>query len=252
MTVIAIEEHWNLPELTSAVRALPDDRGDESIVLDELGDNLERLDDIGEARIAAMDAQGIDVQILSLAPPGTQPLDPADALPIAMRANDIAAEAVRRHPARFRAFATLPMADARRAAAELERTAGLGFVGAMVYGRTGATPLDDPRYDDLFAAAAASGQPIVIHELGNAQPDAARSDDARPAAVLDGLSLPAAEQGRHRPVRHRIPHRRGPGAVHGGQRTSAFRHHELTRSSWDRAKLSVSPRAPPIHTSWHA
>ncbi len=93
MTVIAIEEHWNLPELTSAVRALPDDRGDESIVLDELGDNLERLDDIGEARIAAMDAQGIDVQILSLAPPGTQPLDPADALPLAMRANDIAAEA---------------------------------------------------------------------------------------------------------------------------------------------------------------
>jgi hypothetical protein len=27
------------------------------------------------------------------------------------------------------------MADARRAAAELERTAGLGFVGAMVYAR---------------------------------------------------------------------------------------------------------------------
>ena len=163
MTVIAIEEHWNLPELTSAVRALPDDRGDESIVLDELGDNLERLDDIGEARIAAMDAQGIDVQILSLAPPGTQPLDPADARPLAMRANDIAAEAVRRHPARFRAFATLPMANARRATAELERTAGLGFVGAMVYGRTGATPLDDPRYDDLFAAAAALGRPIFIH-----------------------------------------------------------------------------------------
>ncbi len=30
MTVIAIEEHWNLPELTSAVRALPDDRGDDA------------------------------------------------------------------------------------------------------------------------------------------------------------------------------------------------------------------------------
>ena len=169
MTVIAIEEHWNLPELTSAVRALPDDRGDESIVLDELGDNLERLDDIGEARIAAMDAQGIDVQILSLAPPGTQPLDPADALPLAMRANDIAAEAVRRHPARFRAFATLPMADARRAAGVYSYGFGgvsarmASVVGAMVYGRTGATPLDDPRYDDLFAAAAALGQPVFIH-----------------------------------------------------------------------------------------
>lgn len=163
MALIAIEEHWNLPELTSAVQALPEDRGDDSVVFDEMGDNLERLDDIGDARIAAMDAQGVDMQVLSLAPPGTQPLDAADALPLSKRANDIAAEAVRRHSSRFRAFATLPMADPSVAAAELERAAGLGFVGAMVYGRTGETPLDDPRYDDLFAAAAALGQPIFIH-----------------------------------------------------------------------------------------
>jgi uncharacterized protein len=163
VALIAIEEHWNLPELTSAVKALPEDRGDPSVVLDELGDNLERLDDIGEARIAAMDAQGVDLQILSLAPPGTQPLEPADARTLSRRANDIAAEAVGRYPARLRAFATLPMADPEAAAAELERAAGLGFVGAMVYGRTAETPLDDPRYDDLFATAAALRQPIFIH-----------------------------------------------------------------------------------------
>jgi hypothetical protein len=52
VALIAIEEHWNLPELTSAVKALPEDRGDPSVVLDELGDNLERLDDIGVTRIA--------------------------------------------------------------------------------------------------------------------------------------------------------------------------------------------------------
>lgn len=163
MALIAIEEHWNLPELTSAVKALPEDRGDDSVVLDEMGDNLEHLDDLGDARIAAMDAQGVDMQVLSLAPPGTQPLDMADALPLSQRANDIAAAAVRRHPSRLRAFATLPMADPSAAAAELERAAALGFVGAMVYGRTGETPLDDPRYDDLFAAAAVLGQPIFIH-----------------------------------------------------------------------------------------
>jgi uncharacterized protein len=55
------------------------------------------------------------------------------------------------------------MADPKAAVAELERAAGLGFVAAMVYGRTGETPLDDPRYDDLFAAAAALRQPIFIH-----------------------------------------------------------------------------------------
>ncbi|MET8854003.1 hypothetical protein [Amycolatopsis sp. NPDC004625] len=99
--------HWNLPELTAAVKALPADRDDASVVLDELGDNLERLDDIGDARIAAMDAQGVDLQILSLAPPGTHPLEPADARALSRRANDVAAEAVRRHPTRLRAFSTL-------------------------------------------------------------------------------------------------------------------------------------------------
>ncbi|MEO8906850.1 MAG: amidohydrolase family protein [Microbacteriaceae bacterium] len=163
MPLIAIEEHWNLPALTSAVRSLPGDRQDASIALNEIGDNLERLDDIGDARIAAMDEQRVDVQILSLAPPGAQPLNAADAIPLSRRANDIAAAAVAQHRSRFRAFATLPMSDADAAAAELERAAALGFVGAMVYGRTGDVPLDDPRYDDLFATAAALGKPIFIH-----------------------------------------------------------------------------------------
>ena len=110
-----------------------------------------------------MDEQGIDLAIVSLAPPGTQPLDPADAVPLSRDANDAAAEAVRRHPARLRAFATLPLADPAAAVAELERTAALGFVGVMVYGRVGETPLDDPRFDDVFSAAAALGKPVFIH-----------------------------------------------------------------------------------------
>ena len=60
VALIAIEEHWNLPALTSAVKALPEDRGDPSVLFDEMGDNLERLDDMGDARITAMDAQGVD------------------------------------------------------------------------------------------------------------------------------------------------------------------------------------------------
>jgi predicted TIM-barrel fold metal-dependent hydrolase len=163
VTLIAIEEHWNLPELTSAVKALPADRADASIAFDEMGDNLERLDDIGDARVALMDEQGVDLQILSLAPPGAQPLDAADAVRLSMLANDLAVEAVTRHPSRFRAFATLPMADPVAAGIELERAADLGFVGVMVYGRTGTTPLDDPRYDDLFAVAAARKLPVFIH-----------------------------------------------------------------------------------------
>jgi uncharacterized protein len=163
MTFIAIEEHWTTPRLTAALKALPEERRDESVAFNEMGDNLSRLEDIGDARIAAMDEQGIDVQVISLAPPATGPLAPADAVPLSRDANDFAAAAVRRHPSRLRAMSTLPMADPPAVAGELERAAGLGFVGAMVYGRTGETPLDDPCYDDLFATAAALGQPIFIH-----------------------------------------------------------------------------------------
>jgi uncharacterized protein len=55
------------------------------------------------------------------------------------------------------------MAQPDAVAGELERAAQLGFVGAMVYGRTGDVPLDDARYNDLFATAARLGQPVFIH-----------------------------------------------------------------------------------------
>jgi uncharacterized protein len=163
MTLIAIEEHWNLPAVTSAIRDLPAELGDPTIAFDDMGDNLERLVDLNDSRVSWMDEQGVDMQILSLTPPGTQPLNAVDAIPLSRHANDLAAAAVKRHPTRFRAFATLPMADPEAAVAELERTAGLGFVGTMVYGRTGDTPLDDMRYDELFAAAARLRQPVFIH-----------------------------------------------------------------------------------------
>lgn len=163
MAVIAIEEHWTTPELAAALRELPPAAQDDSLVLNDHGDTGARLEDIGEARIAAMDAQGVDVQVLSLAPPATGPLAPADAAPLTRDLNDLAAAAVARHPSRLRAFAALPMSAPAEAAAELERAVGLGFVGAMVYGRTGERALDDPAYDDVFAAAEALAVPIFLH-----------------------------------------------------------------------------------------
>ncbi|WIB64319.1 amidohydrolase family protein [Curtobacterium sp. MCBD17_040] len=163
MTVIAIEEHWTTPDLRQALERLPGDRRDDSLVLNEHGDTLALLEDLDAARLAVMDEQGVDLQVLSVAPPATGPLDPADAVATSRDLNDAAAAAVARRPERFRAMATLPMAEPSAVVAELERAADLGFVGAMVYGRTGDVPLDDPRYDDLFAVAAARGLPVFIH-----------------------------------------------------------------------------------------
>ncbi|WP_067508186.1 amidohydrolase family protein [Actinoplanes sp. TFC3] len=161
MSLIAIEEHWTTPALTAALNGLPD--SDDSLAFNEMGDKLDRLQDLGEGRLATLDEQGIDTSVIALTPPGTQPLAPADAVSLSRELNDTAAEAVRRHPTRFRALATLPLSEPSAVAGELERAAGMGFVGAMVYGRTGDVALDDSRYDDLFATAAALGQPIFIH-----------------------------------------------------------------------------------------
>jgi len=163
MTLIAIEEHWFMADLTAALAAVPEPARDESLAFNEMGDNLPRLEDLGEGRIATMDAQGIDVSILGLTPPGTHPLPPAEALRLSRAANDLAAAAVNANPTRLRAMCTLPMSSPPDVAAELERAAGLGHVGAMVYGRSGDVFLDDPVYDEFFATAARLGQPVFIH-----------------------------------------------------------------------------------------
>jgi predicted TIM-barrel fold metal-dependent hydrolase len=161
MRLVAIEEHWILPELTEALRAGATPH--ESIACNDLGDHQERLRDLGAGRIAAMDAQGIDLAVIALTPPGTQPLAPDEAVRLSRTANDVAAEAVRAHPSRLRALSTLPMSAPEAVAGELERAAGLGHVGTMVYGRSGDRFLDDPVYDEFFATAAALGQPVFIH-----------------------------------------------------------------------------------------
>jgi len=64
-----------------------------------------------------MDVAGIDVQVLSLATPATQELEPGVAIPAAREANDYLARAIAVHPTRFAGFATLPT-PAPAAAAE--------------------------------------------------------------------------------------------------------------------------------------
>ena len=81
-TVIAVEEHWDLPAATAALRARPAGLRDDALALSEHGDLAARLEDLGAARIADMDARGIDVQVLSPAnPPGTGALPAAEAGP---------------------------------------------------------------------------------------------------------------------------------------------------------------------------
>jgi hypothetical protein len=160
--VIGVEEHAWTAELRDTLLKYG---GDDTVHrMSNQGEINPRLLDVGEERLARMDANGVDVEVLSITTPGTQPLPPTVAVALAREANDFLADAVRRHPDRFSAFATLPMSDPLAAAAELERAvAGLGHVGAMLFPRTGDTFLDDDRFRPVFEAAAQLRVPLYVH-----------------------------------------------------------------------------------------
>ncbi len=162
MRIIALEEHFILPR---EEQNLPPGahRGNDREKL--LGfDVIAELLDLGQRRLAAMDAAGIDMQVLSHNQPGCQALDATAAVPVAREVNDLLFETVRAHPDRFAGLAALPTADPAAAAIELERAViKLGFRGAMINGHTGGSFLDDRKYWCIFEAAHALGVPIYLH-----------------------------------------------------------------------------------------
>src|SRR3974377_1480920 len=62
---------------------------------------IEPLCDIGDKRLAAMDAAGIDFQMLSLTSPGTEQLDLNDTIALAREHNDAARDARKQHTTTF-------------------------------------------------------------------------------------------------------------------------------------------------------
>jgi len=163
LKIIALEEHLTIEAITRS-GTTPFGVQDPPRPVMEALNPIERLLDLGAGRLAQMDDQGIDVQVLSVTTPGVQNLPPQQAVPLAREANDAVAAAVRAHPDRLQGFATLPTPDPAAAADELRRTVTqLGFKGAMLNGRTGSQNIDHPGMEPLWAAAAALRVPIYIH-----------------------------------------------------------------------------------------
>ncbi|HYD07635.1 MAG TPA: amidohydrolase family protein [Reyranella sp.] len=124
----------------------------------------EAMIEIGPGRIAHMDAVGIDMQVLSLTAPGVQVFDADIAARLAIEANDVLAEAVRKYPTRFGGLAAFAPQDPEAAAREIERAAGkLGLNGLIVNSHTRGEYLDLPKYTPIFEAAQAADLPIYLH-----------------------------------------------------------------------------------------
>jgi aminocarboxymuconate-semialdehyde decarboxylase len=118
-----------------------------------------------EERLQDMDAQAVDVQVISIHTPlfGYH-LDSAQGLALARETNDEIAAMVRQWPRRFAGLATLPMQDVDAAIAELERAVTvLGLKGAELDTVVNGENWDEPRFLDFFRAAEAMGAVLFYH-----------------------------------------------------------------------------------------
>src|SRR3984885_10366292 len=133
MRTITLEEHFASPGFLDGPGK---DLKDRALRFGARAANLvERLSDLGDKRIAEMNAAGIDMQVLSLTSPGAEQLEAAQAIDLAREANDFLADGVAKNPTRLAGFAVLPTAGPDRAAKELERMVrNHGFKGAVING----------------------------------------------------------------------------------------------------------------------
>ncbi|MBU8828764.1 amidohydrolase family protein [Mycolicibacterium goodii] len=166
--IIAVEEHVATDAFLDAAHRLevaPAERRE--LELMRRVERQERfraaLTDIA-TRIAAMDAAGQAMAVLSINPPGVQPYPAADAVPVARAVNDDLAAIVRRHPYRFGALGTVTPQAVDAATEEIERIMGpLGLNGVMINSHTHGRYLDEPQFEPILAAAQEYGAPIYLH-----------------------------------------------------------------------------------------
>jgi aminocarboxymuconate-semialdehyde decarboxylase len=117
-------------------------------------------------RLAAMDAQGVDLQVLSINPFWYR-TDPDLARQIVTLQNDGLAEVTARHPDRFAAMASVALQHPVLAAEQLEHAVRkLGLKGALVGGSVEGVELADRKLDVFWSKAEALGALIFIHPQG--------------------------------------------------------------------------------------
>jgi uncharacterized protein len=201
MRIVALEEHFTMPELSGRIdaeviarRGWPRPGSPQAIVMPQA-----QLTDIGANRIADMDGSGITVQVLSLAGPGSDLLDSQHGPALARQFNDRLSRAIGEYPDRYAGFAHLPMTAPEAAADELERTVRESkFKGALINGVTDGRFLDHASFEPLLARAEALDVPVYIHP--NLPPPAVQKAYYDDLPLATGTMLARAGWGWHSEV----------------------------------------------------
>jgi 5-carboxyvanillate decarboxylase len=199
---IATEEAFNIPEIAEAIKTLVRKGGNQLdlAVLKQIYDPpasnnevatasvsnrdaatksmLPKLLDIDALRLADMDANGVDMQLLSITLPGVQMFEKTRAVELARVVNDHLSQAVRKNPSRFAGLACFAPLDVAASVKEMKRSIkNLGLNGFILNSHTNNEYLDNEKFWPLLEAAEALQAPLYLH----------------PRAPSDGMAEPFRE-----------------------------------------------------------
>ena len=171
--IITIEEHFILKSISQKVAQFyaqqnggtPIDNPVQKELMAIVLPSNDDIEDVGERRINFMNESGIDMQVLSYGAGSPQNInDKSLAIELCKEANSALSDLIRLHPTRFAGFATLPVANPKAAAEELERAVKeLGLKGAMLSGTFNGRFFDEPEFLPIFEKAQALDVPLYIH-----------------------------------------------------------------------------------------
>ncbi len=116
-----------------------------------------------KAKLAAMDAAGIDATALSINDPGPE-LFGGEGPAVARLVNDFIGGLAAEHPKRFFGLMVLPLQDMEASLKELDRCASrLRMKGILLYSNLDGAFSDEPQFRPLFAEAERRDIPVLLH-----------------------------------------------------------------------------------------
>ena len=119
-----------------------------------------------ERRLEAMDAAGVDEEIVSPMPPLlNSTVAPVLGLSIARHVNEVVARYVRDGGGRIHGLGIVPMQDPVLAAAELGHLRDLGLRGVEVASHVNGVPIGDARFTEFFQEVDRLGISVFIHTM---------------------------------------------------------------------------------------
>ena len=175
MTAIDIHAHAVVPDALAAMASAHPDHG--PTLVEEDGRRYlrypgrERLGPLPEAifepdiRLADMDRQRVDVQVIAIPPPNFHYHVPPDVgADFAAIQNDALIALSDKEPDRFHVFATLPLQDVGASIAEIDRVARFARVrGVQIGSNINGTDVDDPSLEPVWADLEKRDLPVWFH-----------------------------------------------------------------------------------------